>query len=45
MITAQDAEELLKMGHHHNVAGATFTTDGNAAHTALCDAHTPAGRH
>src|SRR5579872_4274042 len=25
-ITARDAEELKKMGHHHNVAGAIFTT-------------------
>jgi hypothetical protein len=32
MITAQDAEELLEMGHHQNVAGALFTTDGNEVH-------------
>jgi hypothetical protein len=31
-ITAQDAQELLAMGQHHNVAGAIFTTDGNAVH-------------
>jgi hypothetical protein len=32
MITAQDAEELLEMGDHHNVAGAIFTADGRAVH-------------
>jgi hypothetical protein len=41
MITAQDAEELLKMGHHHNVAGAIFTTDGNAAHFPSKSDHFP----
>jgi hypothetical protein len=32
MITEEDAERLAKMGHHNNVAGAYFTTDGNAVH-------------
>jgi hypothetical protein len=31
-ITAQDAEELLEIGDHHNVPGAIFTADGKAVH-------------
>jgi hypothetical protein len=31
-ITAQDAEELLEMGDHHNVPGAIFSADGKAVH-------------
>src|ERR1700716_584787 len=31
-ITAGDAEELKEMGHHQNVPGALFTTDGNSVH-------------
>src|SRR5947209_590576 len=41
MITAQDAEELLAMGHHQNVAGAIFTTDGNAVHFPSKSDHFP----
>jgi len=31
-ILPADAEELEEMGSHHNVPGATFTTDGKPAH-------------
>jgi len=31
-ITAGDAQELAKMGGHHNVPGEIFTVDGNAVH-------------
>jgi hypothetical protein len=41
MITAADAEELLEMGHHHNAAGAIFTTDGNAVHFPSNSDHFP----
>ena len=43
MITGQDAEELLEMGHHHNVpgAGAIFTTDGNAVRFPSKSDHFP----
>jgi hypothetical protein len=40
-ITAQDAQELLAMGQHHNVAGAIFTTDGNAVHFPNKSDHFP----
>ena len=41
MITAQDAAELLEMGHHQNVPGAIFTTDGNAVHFPSKSDHFP----
>src|SRR3984893_14017972 len=41
MLTAQDAEELLAMGDHHNVAGAIFTADGRAAHFPSKSDHFP----
>ena len=40
-ITAQDAEELKEMGHHQNVPGAFFTTDGNAVHFPSRSDHFP----
>ena len=40
-ITAKDAEELLEMGHHHNVAGAFFTMDGEWAHFPRKSDHFP----
>ena len=41
MITAEDAEKLSKMGHYNNVAGAFFTTDGNAPHFPSKSDHFP----
>jgi len=41
MITEEDAERLAKMGHHNNVAGAFFTTDGNAPHFPSKSDHFP----
>jgi hypothetical protein len=41
MLTAQDAAELLEKGQHHNVAGAIFTTDGNAIHFPSQSDHFP----
>jgi hypothetical protein len=41
MITEEDAEKLWKMGHHNNVAGAFFTTDGNAVHFPSKSDHFP----
>jgi len=41
MLTAQDAAELLKMGSHHNIAGAIFTVDGNAVHFPSNSDHFP----
>jgi hypothetical protein len=41
MLTAQDAEELLEMGDHHNVAGAIFTADGRAVHFPSKSDHFP----
>ncbi len=40
-ITAEDAEELHQMGHHQNVAGVLFTTDGNAVHFPSRSDHFP----
>ena len=40
-ITEEDAEELREMGHHQNVAGALFTTDGNAVHFPSKSDHFP----
>ncbi len=40
-ITEQDAEKLQEMGHHQNVAGALFTTDGNAVHFPSKSDHFP----
>jgi hypothetical protein len=40
-LTAQDAAELKEMGHHHNVAGAIFTTDGNDVHFPRKSDHFP----
>jgi hypothetical protein len=40
-ITEQDAEELREMGQHQNVAGALFTTDGNAVHFPSKSDHFP----
>jgi hypothetical protein len=40
-ITAQDAAALWAMGQHHNVPGATFTTDGNAVHLPSQSDHFP----
>jgi hypothetical protein len=40
-ITAEDAEELKEMGHHQNVPGALFTTDGNAVHFPSKSDHFP----
>lgn len=41
MITAEDAEKLAKMGRYNNVAGAFFTTDGNAPHFPSKSDHFP----
>jgi len=41
MITAEDAEKLSKMGRYNNVAGAIFTTDGNAPHFPSTSDHFP----
>jgi hypothetical protein len=40
-VTEEDAEELREMGHHQNVAGALFTTDGNAVHFPRKSDHFP----
>jgi hypothetical protein len=40
-ITAKDAEELWEMGHHHNVAGAFLTTDGDPVHFPSKSDHFP----
>ena len=40
-ITEQDVEKLQEMGHHQNVAGALFTTDGNAVHFPSKSDHFP----
>jgi len=40
-LTAQDAAELKEMGHHHNVVGAIFTTDGNDVHFPRKSDHFP----
>ena len=40
-LTEEDAEELREMGHHLNVAGALFTTDGNAVHFPSKSDHFP----
>jgi hypothetical protein len=41
MITAEDAEKLSKMGRYNNIAGAIFTTDGNAPHFPSTSDHFP----
>jgi hypothetical protein len=40
-LTEEDAEELWEMGHHHNVAGAFLTTDGNPVHFPRKSDHFP----
>ena len=40
-ITAADAQALLAMGNHKNVAGAYLTTDGNAVHFPSKSDHFP----
>jgi len=40
-LIAADAEELREMGHHQNVAGALFTTDGNPVHFPRKSDHFP----
>jgi hypothetical protein len=40
-LTAQDADELKEMGHHHNEAGAIFTTDGKDVHFPRKSDHFP----
>ena len=40
-LTEEDAEELREMGRHQNVAGALFTTDGNAVHFPSKSDHFP----
>src|ERR1700681_831493 len=40
-ITEEDTEELREMGHHQNVAGALFTTDGNPVHFPSKSDHFP----
>src|SRR5207249_6416011 len=41
MITAADAAAVLAMGNHHNVAGAIFTSDGNAVRFPAPTDHFP----
>ena len=40
-ITEEDAEALRDMGHHQNIAGELFTTDGDAVHFPRKSDHFP----
>ena len=41
-ITAADAAALAKVGDHHDIPGAVFTTDGKAPHEPSANDHWPA---